>query len=168
MVLIVPSIIFRTIFIFFSGGTFMSLGKRIKERRLEKGLTQEDVAKKLGMGRSNLGHIERGRTKPSAEVLNQIASILDTTTDYLLGRSEKKEETFNPELTEKDERDIKKELQKMIDGLNNKGSYAAFDGQTLDDMDDEDRELLIASLENSLRLAKRIAKQKFTPNKYRK
>ena len=51
----------------------------------------------------------------------------------------------------------------MIDGLNNKGSYAAFDGQTLDDMDDEDRELLIASLENSLRLAKRIAKQKFTP-----
>ena len=45
----------------------MSLGKRIKERRLEKGLTQEDVAKKLGMGRSNLGHIERGRTKPSAK-----------------------------------------------------------------------------------------------------
>jgi transcriptional regulator with XRE-family HTH domain len=73
-----------------------------------------------------------------------------------------------PELTAKDERDVKKELQKMIDDLNNQNSYAAYDGQTINDMDEEDRELLIASLENSLRLAKRLAKQKFTPKKYRK
>lgn len=72
------------------------------------------------------------------------------------------------ELNAKDERDIQKELQKMIEGLNSNNGYAAFDGQTLDDLDEEDKELLIASLENSLRLAKKLAKQKFTPKKYRK
>ncbi len=42
-----------------------------------------------------------------------------------------------------------------------------FDGQTLDDMEEEDKELLIASLENTLRIAKKIEKQKYTPKKYR-
>lgn len=55
----------------------------------------------------------------------------------------------------------------MISGLNSKDGYAAFDGQVLDDMDEEDKELLISALENSLKVAKRVAKQKFTPKKYR-
>lgn len=63
------------------------------------------------------------------------------------------------ELTEKDERDIQKKLQETIND---------FDEQTIEDIDEEDIKLLIASLENTLRLAKRIAKQKFTPKKYRK
>ncbi len=73
-----------------------------------------------------------------------------------------------PELTEKDERDIQKELEKIINGLKTGSGFAAFGGVDIDELDEEDRELLIASLENSLRLAKRIAKQKFTPKKYRK
>ncbi|KKX56366.1 helix-turn-helix domain-containing protein [Brevibacillus borstelensis] len=64
----------------------MSLGSRIRHRRLEKGLTQDDIAKHLGMGRSNVGHIENGRTNPTADVIDKIADILDTTSDYLLGR----------------------------------------------------------------------------------
>jgi len=55
----------------------------------------------------------------------------------------------------------------MINNLDTKDGYAAYDGHSMDDMDEEDRELLKASLENSLRLAKRMAKQKFTPKKYR-
>ncbi|AEV17601.1 Immunity repressor protein, phage-related protein [Geobacillus thermoleovorans CCB_US3_UF5] len=73
-----------------------------------------------------------------------------------------------PELTEKDERDIQKELENIIKGLKTGNGFAAFGGVDIDELDEEDRELLIASLENSLRLAKRIAKQKFTPKKYRK
>ena len=40
-------------------------------------------------------------------------------------------------------------------------------GRILDELDEEDRELLIGSWENTLRLTKRMAKQKFTPKKYR-
>lgn len=72
-----------------------------------------------------------------------------------------------PELSVKEERDIAVDLERMINNLESEDGYAAYDGQSMDDMDEEDRELLKASLENSLRLAKRIAKQKFTPKKHR-
>ena len=44
-------------------------------------------------------------------------------------------------------------------------AYRVFDGEPIDD---ETRELLRISLQNQLEISKRIAKQKFTPKKYRK
>lgn len=150
----------------------MSLGSRIKKLRLEKGLTQEEIGKKLGMGRSNVGHIEHGRTMPSAEVLDKIADILGTTTDYLLGRTDdpygqaqttpQSEQPYYA-LTPKDEKDIAKDLEKIMADLDSDNALA-FHGEPLDE---EDRELLRISLENSLRLARQLAKKKFTPKKYR-
>ncbi|MBP1905296.1 transcriptional regulator with XRE-family HTH domain [Paenibacillus turicensis] len=64
-----------------------TLGKRIKELRKAKKYTQEFIGSKLNMGRSNFGHIENDRVTPSAEDLEKIADILETTTDYLLGRN---------------------------------------------------------------------------------
>lgn len=72
------------------------------------------------------------------------------------------------ELTKKDEKDIQDKLLEIINDLNSKDGYAALDGKSLSEVDEEDRELLIASLEQSLRIAKRLAKEKFTPKKYRK
>ena len=72
-----------------------------------------------------------------------------------------------PELTKKDERDITKDLEVMVNNLNSEDGYAAFGGHSIDEADEEDLELLKSSLENSYRLAKRMAKQKFTPKKYR-
>lgn len=103
------------------------------------------------------------------EYVRIIADHFKVSSDYLLGISDEKIYSFNPELTEKDEQSIQEELQKMLEGLSKNG-HAAFDGRTLDELSEEeleDRELLISSLENSLRLAKRLAKQKFTPKKYR-
>jgi transcriptional regulator with XRE-family HTH domain len=94
--------------------------------------------------------------------------MFNSSLDKIITEHNLKKKDDIPELTAKDERDIQKELQRMIDNLSSQSGYAAFDGQTLEDMDEEDRELLIASLENSLRIAKHIAKQKFTPKKYRK
>lgn len=140
----------------------MSLVSRVKTLCDERKVTFAEVEREIGI--SN-GQIRRwDNVSPKSATLQKVADYFDVSTDYLLGRTDKKRYY---DLTEKDERDIQKELNKMIEGLSNKGSYAAFDGQTLDDLDEEDRELLIASLENSLRLAKRIAKQKFTPKKYR-
>lgn len=66
----------------------MSLGSRIKSLRLKTKLTQVEIAKQLDMGSSNFGHIENDRVVPSSSVLEKIASILDTNTDYLLGRTD--------------------------------------------------------------------------------
>lgn len=145
----------------------MSVGSRIRKRRLEKGLTQMDMGLKLGMGRLNVGHIENGRTEPTAKVLDKIASILDTTPDYLLGHTENPEPRLGSheiELTQKDEKDIATQLQKIMDELDSDQALA-FHGEPLNDTD---KELLRISLENSMRLATQIAKQKFTPKKYRK
>ena len=71
-----------------------------------------------------------------------------------------------PELTARDERDIKKHLDKALENLENDEALM-FDGEPVE-MDKETKELLKASLENSIRLAKTLAKKKYTPKKYRK
>lgn len=144
----------------------MSIGEKIKMHRKKAGLTQVVLAEKANMSRSYLADLERNRYNPSLDTLTAIADALKINVSNLLD-DEDKENSFEPELTEKDEKDIQKELQKMIDGLEGKNGYAHFNGESIEDMDQEDRELLISSLENSLRIAKRLAKQKFTPKKYR-
>lgn len=66
-------------------------------------------------------------------------------------------------LNKRDENDIAKRLENTLADLDADGALM-FSGEPLDDMT---RELLKASLENSIRIAKINAKQKFTPNKYR-
>lgn len=57
------------------------LGKKIQKRRKEMGLTQEDVAYKVGISRAYMGYIEQGRNAPSLEVLEKIARILKISID---------------------------------------------------------------------------------------
>ena len=112
--------------------------------------------------------LERGIGNASVDNVLKVCKGLGITTDELEKIANGEEINKKPEFTSKDERDIQRELEKMIQGLESNNAYAAFDGETMEEMDEEDKELLIASLENSLRLAKRLAKQKFTPKKYRK
>ena len=64
----------------------MSIGARIRELRAMRGLTQDQIAEKLNMNRANFSHYERDTAVPPSEVLGKIADILNTSTDYLLGR----------------------------------------------------------------------------------
>ena len=68
-------------------------------------------------------------------------------------------------LTQKDERDISRRLEQALEDLEGQQEGLMFDGEPLDE---ETKELLKISLENSIRIAKLNAKQKFTPKKYRK
>lgn len=149
-----------------------TFGERLKELRGKQSL--EELANKLNtiyetnISKSMLSRYENG-TDPKMEYVRIIADYFKVSSDYLLGINDDKVIYFNPELNEKDEQSIQVELQKMLEGLSKMG-HASFDGRTLDELSEEeleDRELLISSLENSLRLAKRVAKQKFTPKKYR-
>lgn len=53
-----------------------NLGRKIQRRRLEIGLTQEELGYKVGISRAYMGYIEQGRYSPSLEVLEKIARHL--------------------------------------------------------------------------------------------
>lgn len=117
----------------------------------------------MGLSRSIAAKWKNTRTNPSAEVLPKISSYFGVTTDYLLG-TEPNEKAPAP-FTKRDERDIEKRLEAMLGDLEGPADGLIFSGEPLDD---ETRELLRASLRNQLEMTKRIAKQKYTPKKYRK
>lgn len=128
----------------------------------EQGISVNRLEEEIGLGKNTLYSWKKNTPKGSN--LIKVADYFNVSTDYLLGRSDKKRYY---DLTEKDELAIQRELKKIIDGDDVDNAFAAFDGRILDELDEEDRELLIASWENTLRLTKKMAKQKFTPKKYR-
>ena len=69
---------------------------RLKALRAEHGLTQEALAKLIGVERSSIGKYEsRQGVLPSTEVLTRLAGLFHVTTDYLLDReNEERGEQF--------------------------------------------------------------------------
>ena len=53
------------------------LGKRIRSRRGELGLSQEGLANEAGLDRSYVGRIERGEGNPTVELLGKLAEVLN-------------------------------------------------------------------------------------------
>lgn len=134
----------------------MTLGRRIRNLRNQKNLTQQYMADKLKMGRSNFGHIENDRVMPTSDVLEHIADILETSADYLLGRNtsmtvnEDKVKYEAPSwATSRDKRDFKKMLQE--------DTPIMFDGVPLDA---EDKEKVLKVLEAVFWDAKKRNKRK--------
>ena len=65
------------------------LGQRIKALREKQGLTQEELANKLGYSnKSAIAHIENGRNMPSGVRFAKMAKVLGVTTDDLLDDSD--------------------------------------------------------------------------------
>ena len=65
------------------------LAKRLKEKRLQKGLSQQALADAIGVTRISLVGYERGTKQPSTQVLKALAEELNCSTDYLLGLEDK-------------------------------------------------------------------------------
>ncbi|MEV9651224.1 MULTISPECIES: helix-turn-helix domain-containing protein [Bacillus] len=64
------------------------MGLRIRELRKEINLSQESLAERLEMKRTNIANYEAGRVVPPGNVLLELSKIFGVTTDYLLGRSD--------------------------------------------------------------------------------
>lgn len=62
-------------------------GRRIREARKAKGMTQDELADKIGVSGSFLGHIERGTRVASLDTLVDLCNALETSPSLLLGAS---------------------------------------------------------------------------------
>ena len=146
----------------------MNIGERIKQARLEKGLDQLALCEQLSIDQSTLSNYENGRRIPKPDMIVKMADIFGVSTDYLLGKTDLRNyNDYKATITDKDERNIQRELEKMMDDIDNKKSGPAAYGGELD-LNDYDRELLKGSLEQVLRIIKLKNKETYTPHKYRK
>lgn len=64
-----------------------SFGKKLKECREAKGISQSELAKALSTNHSIIGKYERDEVKPTIDVVKKLAEALDTTVGYLLGET---------------------------------------------------------------------------------
>lgn len=69
----------------------MNFGKRLRQLRKEKGLTQAELAKLLSIGESTVSFYESGKRQPDYETLIRLAEVFNVSVDYLLGRTEHKQ-----------------------------------------------------------------------------
>ncbi|MDD2477270.1 MAG: helix-turn-helix transcriptional regulator [Dysgonamonadaceae bacterium] len=66
----------------------MGFGKKLRKLRIEKGLTQADLAATLSLGESTISFYESNKRQPDYETLTKIADLFKVSTDYLLGRTD--------------------------------------------------------------------------------
>lgn len=64
----------------------MIIGKRIKELRIKKGLSQQQLGEIIGVTKVSICGYENGSRIPSLDIFEHMADLFGTTTDYLLGR----------------------------------------------------------------------------------
>lgn len=64
------------------------MGQRLKELREEAGMTQKEVAAKLGINSVTYLHYEKSQRQPSLSMLADMAKLFDISVDYLLGLSD--------------------------------------------------------------------------------
>ncbi|WP_440896275.1 helix-turn-helix domain-containing protein [Amphibacillus sp. Q70] len=121
-----------------------------------------ELEEKLGFSRNSLYSWKKN--KPSSDKLEKVADFFNVSTDYLLGRTDKKQ--YDDSLTEKDERDIAKRMAKMRQDLmeGNDGDGLAFSGEP---MSEEAVESLLEALEFVEKQTTKINK-KYTPKRKRK
>ncbi|MBO9154080.1 helix-turn-helix domain-containing protein [Chitinophaga sp. GCM10012297] len=64
-----------------------SFGKKLRECRDAKGLSQSELAKLLNTNHSIIGKYEREEVKPTIDVVKRLAEELETTVGFLLGET---------------------------------------------------------------------------------
>ena len=94
----------------------VDFGSMLKELRTQAGLTQAQLATRLGVTKSVVSFYEKRERSPSPDVLIKCARIFHVTTDYLLGLE--KAETLD--ISDISERDIAI-LRNLAESLREKG-----------------------------------------------
>lgn len=156
----------------------MKLGDIVREFRQSHGMTMQEFADLASLSKGYISMLEKGRNPrnglpitPSIDTYAKIARAMNMTAEELLAKA-KGEDVAIPApaaepmgLTARDERDIERRLDAIMNDLAPGTGLAFYDGQKLTD---SERDLLRISLKNSMELVRSMAKERFTPKKYKK
>ncbi|MEM5777675.1 MAG: helix-turn-helix transcriptional regulator [Candidatus Aenigmatarchaeota archaeon] len=151
--------------------TFGDYVKRLRER---KGYSQRKLSYLTGISNSTISRIEKGETlNPDLDTLKLLAKYLNVDEIYLIKaagypdnsdvQNIENHQTMN-KLTPKDEKDIAKDLEKIMNDLEHSEGLMFYN----EPLTNEDKELLKQALEFGLRVVKQRNKEKYTPKKYKK
>ena len=133
----------------------MVFKERLKQKRMEAGLTQVQLAEKAGVTARTIQNYELGNRKPSnMEVIQKIADALNTTTEYLLGSSG----TYVVEAHEKGGSKAARDIEQLVSEVT--GLFAG------GELSEESLEGAMKALNDAYWIAKE-KNRKFTPKKYR-
>ena len=77
---------------------------KLKEIRENRGLTQKELADKIGVKSYIISNWEQKRTEPDIKALEDLSNVLNVSIDFLLGIEESKE---NNDLTKEEQEHIK-------------------------------------------------------------
>lgn len=100
-----------------------NLGNRITDLLKRSGLTQRELADRVGVTEITMTHIINGDRIPKGPIIANIANALHTTTDYLLGTEEKKDTA--EVATKEQERKAIQKIRKIVEELG-ENSYVGF------------------------------------------
>lgn len=133
-------------------------------KKYTDGITQYELSEMTGIPVSTLSGYFAMRSTPNAGNIQKIADALNIDKSDLDPRFSnsilKNDANEEPELNSRDEREIASDLEDMMNSI----SSAAFEGE--DDI--EDIEAFKATIKAAMIQAKKIAKKKYTPKKYRR
>lgn len=136
-----------------------SFGDRIKQIRIEREMSQQELADFLGTSKQVISRYETGQRTPKINIANEYAQKLGVALNYLLG-----EDSEINSVSTRDEKDVEKILAQAREQLMAAGTLM-FDGEPATQ---EDIEAILSAMEVGVALAKKKAKEKYTPKKYRK
>lgn len=99
------------------------LGNRLKMLRTEKKITQEELGKFVNVTKVSISGYENGNRTPDTETLQKLADYFDVSTDYLLGRTDVKNEnnslqgwlrSENEDLSETERYELEKDIKDYL------------------------------------------------------
>ncbi len=132
----------------------MTFGEKLRTLRLNKNLTQQELAKKAGLGLNTISNYEKGKTYPqNREVYATLAEILEVSPDYLHNEND----DFLAQTQQQYGSRGARQAQQLVSEVS--GLFAG------GEMAEEDMDEMMKAIQEAYWIAKKNNK-KFTPKKY--
>lgn len=93
---------------------YIKLGQRVREQRAARGLTQGELAAKVGVSTSFIGHIERGEKKASMETVVALCNAMELSPTVLLQDSLTNAAMQSQVLLDEDSRNLANDLMQVL------------------------------------------------------
>ena len=135
----------------------MLFGEKLRTLRLQKKMTQQELAKKAGLGLNTISNYEKGNTYPKRrEIYTTLGSILGVSADELHNEND----DFLADARERYGYKGKKQAEQLVQEMG--GLFAG------GELSDDDLDGVMQTLQEYYWKAKKDNQEKYTPKKYKK